>query len=47
MSVVENDWEKLKRFNLTGLYPLAPKAGGPFKAGALPNSVNTDDSRVA
>jgi tRNA acetyltransferase TAN1 len=49
MSVVGSDWEKLKRYNLAGLYPSASRTspGAAFKAEAvpaMPESVTTDET---
>lgn len=50
MSVVGNDWEKLKRYNLYELQSPStkPKSGGPADAElkATPESVNTDETRA-
>ena len=46
MSVVENDWEEFKRFNLAELYRPTVKAGATLKADAKPQSVTKDEAPV-
>lgn len=47
MSVVGNDWETLKRFNLAELYQPRSKSEAPradIKVEAIPKSVTTDEA---
>ncbi len=50
MSVVGNEWETLKRFNLAELYQPTPKGGAEVKvkaeAEAIPKSVTKDDAKA-
>ena len=46
MSVVGNDWEQLKRFNLAELYQQT-KPPPVYKAEASPELVKTDEARQA
>jgi len=41
MSVVESDWESLKRFNLAELYQLAKRSAN---AEAMPESAKTNEA---
>ena len=46
MSVVDGDWETLKRFNLAELYKPVPKAKVPqLKTKATPESVMRNENR--
>jgi len=44
MSVVDGDWETLKRFNLAELNKLAPKSEASPKAEALPERVTKNEA---